>query len=269
MRRLGFILFAGLAMGLIVLPSPAPAQPSEPRRSGFEFMGAATQALQRDDAQNPAMLWVADGRRRWHEAPASAATPAGDAAPRSCAGCHGEAEQSMRGVAARYPVWDDASGRPVKLAQRINFCRERHQQSLAWAAESEGLLALEAYLSLLSRGQALQRPEDPRLAQAIERGRRLFAQPLGQLALSCAQCHDQVAGGRLGGSLIPQGHPTAYPTYRLQWQSIGSLSRRLRGCMTGVRAEPLDAMSIAMVELELFLAARAAGMLHEGPGVRP
>lgn len=269
MRRLGLVLHVGLATGLVLLPVLASAQSGDSRRSGFEFMSAATQALQRDDAQNPAMLWVADGRRRWHEVPALAATRSGDAAPRSCAGCHGEAEQSMRGVAARYPAWDEGLGRPVKLAQRVNLCRERHQQSPAWAAESEGLLALEAYLSLLSRGQALQRPDDPRLAQAIDRGRRLFVQPLGQLALSCAQCHDQVAGGRLGGSLIPQGHPTAYPTYRLQWQSIGSLSRRLRGCMTGVRAEPLDAMSGAMVDLELFLAARASGMLHEGPGVRP
>lgn len=38
--------------------------------------------------------------------------------------------------------------------------------------------------------------------------------------------------------MIPQAHPTGYPIYRLEWQSMGSLQRRLRNCMTGVRAEP-------------------------------
>ena len=42
---------------------------------------------------------------------------------------------------------------------------------------------------------------------------------------------------RLGGSPITQGHPTGYPIYRLEWQSLGSLQRRLRNCLAGVRAE--------------------------------
>jgi len=43
---------------------------------------------------------------------------------------------------------------------------------------------------------------------------------------------------RRGGSVIPQAHPTGYPLYRLEWQAVGSLQRRLRNCMIGVRAEP-------------------------------
>ena len=33
-------------------------------------------------------------------------------------------------------------------------------------------------------------------------------------------------------------HPTGYPLYRLEWQDVGSLQRRLRNCMSGMRAEP-------------------------------
>ena len=94
-------------------------------------------------------------------------------------------------------------------------------------------------------------------------------QRMGQLNLSCAQCHDNNPGGRLGSSLIPQAHPTGYPVYRLEWQALGSLQRRLRGCMSGVRAEPYAYDAQQLVELELYLAARARGMTLEAPGVRP
>ena len=58
--------------------------------------------------------------------------------------------------------------------------------------------------------------------------------------------------------MIPQGHPTGYPIYRLEWQGLGSLQRRLRNCMSGVRAEPFAYGAIELVELELYLhAARA------------
>ena len=74
---------------------------------------------------------------------------------------------------------------------------------------------------------------------------------------------------RLGGSPIPQAHPTGYPIYRLEWQGLGSLQRRLRACMSGVRAEPFAWGAPELVELELYLARRARGMPLETPGVRP
>ncbi len=77
------------------------------------------------------------------------------------------------------------------------------------------------------------------------------------------------AGRRLAGSTIPQAHPTGYPIYRLEWQGMGSLQRRLRGCMSAVRAEPFGYDSDELTALELFLAQRAAGMPIETPAVRP
>jgi sulfur-oxidizing protein SoxA len=172
-------------------------------------------------------------------------------------------------VATRYPAFDAVLGRPVNLGHRINLCRQRHQGLPAWAPESDALLSLEAWLAHAARGLPIAPPADPRLVPFRERGEALFRQRIGQLNLSCAQCHDQNAGGRLAGSTIVQGHPTGYPIYRLEWQALGSLGRRLRGCMTGVRAEPLAAESLEMAELELYLAARAMGMPLETPAVRP
>ena len=94
-------------------------------------------------------------------------------------------------------------------------------------------------------------------------------QPMGQLNLSCAQCHDDNAGKRLGSSLIPQAHHTGFPAYRLEWQAMGSLQRRLRNCMNGVRAEAFAYGAEELVELKLYRAVRAKGMPVETPGVRP
>jgi sulfur-oxidizing protein SoxA len=251
------------AVALSALSSLAlAAQPlADGRRSGFEFMGASTQAMQRDDALNPAMLWVLEGEQLWHR-------PAG-ATGRSCASCHGDARQSMRGVAARYPAFDSPLQRPLDLRQRIGACRQRQQPGLPPPGEEQAQLSLEAYVGLQSRGQPLAPPADVRLQPHRERGRALFEQRFGQLDLSCADCHDQQAGRRLGGSPIPQGHATGYPIYRLEWQGLGSLQRRLRACMSGVRAEPFGWGAHELVEMEVYLAWRARGLPVETPAVRP
>lgn len=251
---------------LVVAATSLPATAAEPvkpelRRSGADFMGASTQAMQRDDSLNPGMLWVKDGEALWQRAP--------DNGARSCAGCHNAAPVSMRGVSARYPAFDAALQRPIDLAERINLCRQRHQQSPPFKFESAELLGLQTYLAFQSRGMPIAAPADPRLKPFVERGRQRFEQRMGQLDLSCAQCHDKNAGGRLGSSQIPQAHPAGYPVYRLEWQGVGSLQRRLRNCTSGVRAESFAFGAIEMVELELFLNARAQGMPVEAPGVRP
>ena len=91
----------------------------------------------------------------------------------------------------------------------------------------------------------------------------------GQLNLGCANCHDDNWDKRLAGSAITQGHATGYPLYRLEWQSLGSLQRRLRACITGIRAQAYDYGAPELVELELYLMSRARGMPMEAPAVRP
>jgi sulfur-oxidizing protein SoxA len=240
-------LLAGLA-GL----APAHAEAQTSRHSGYADMSPATQALQRDDTQNPAWLWVADGERRFNA---------------DCATCHSLA--SLRGVAARYPAYDTVLGKPVTLAGRINLCRVRHLKAAPLAPDSDEGLGLEATVALQSRGLPIAPDRDPRLQPYRDQGRALFNRRMGQLDFSCAQCHDQHAGGRLAGATIPQGHPTGYPIYRLEWQGLGGLQRRLRNCMTGVRAEPYADGSDEATALELFLMQRATGLPLETPGVRP
>lgn len=236
----------------------ARAQSPDLRRSGLDLMSPALQAMQRDEAQNPAQLWVQEGRALWMRPAAQG---------RACVECHPAG--SERGMAARYPAFDAPIGRPVTLAGRIDQCRQRHQSQPPQAADGAELLALAAYLAQASKGLPWSPAADPRLQPWRMQGQALWRQRMGQLNLSCAQCHDQQAGRKLGGAVIPQAHPTGYPIYRLEWQGLGSLERRLRGCVTGVRAEPFAPGADEWLALQVYLATRAAGMLLEGPAVRP
>jgi sulfur-oxidizing protein SoxA len=235
--------------------------PQTERRSGFSFMAPDTKAMQNDDTANPGMLWVLDGETLWKSKIG--------AAGKACADCHDDARSSMKGVAARYPAFDKTLGRPVDLEQRINLCRARQQQATPLPYESRELLALTAFVAQQSRGIAIETGSDPQLQPFVAKGRELFMQRQGQLDLGCTNCHDDNWDKHLAGSAITQGHPTGYPLYRLEWQSLGSLQRRLRACITGIRAQAYDYGAPELVELELYLMSRARGMPIETPAVRP
>jgi len=258
---LTIVIVSLLLLASTLIPSLAAEIAPVDRRSAYADMSRETRAMQDDDTANPGMLAVLDGEALWNSK--------ADAAGRSCADCHGDAAHSMKGVAARYPAFDAASAKPVDLEGRINLERIRHQQAKPLPFEASELLALSAYVARQSRGEPIAPPNDERLGPFIAGGRAFFDKRQGQLNLSCALCHDDNWGKRLAGNIVPQGHPTGYPVYRLEWQSLGSLQRRLRNCISGMRADVPDYGAPEYVDLELFLMQRAAGMTMESPAVRP
>jgi len=259
--RTGVRSLAWVAACALLANAWAAEIPLGERRSGYDLMSRETRAMQDEDATNPGMLWVLDGEALWNR-------KAG-AAERACADCHGDARASMKGVAASYPAFDSSRARPVSLEQRINLCRTGRQKAAPLAYESKELLALSAYVARQSRGLPISILIDARSKPFLEAGREAFHRRQGQLNLACAQCHDDNWGKRLAGSVIPQAHPTGYPLYRLEWQGLGSLQRRLRNCLTGIRAQVPDFGAAELVDLELFLMWRARGMKIETPAVRP
>jgi sulfur-oxidizing protein SoxA len=229
-------------------------------RSGVTFAGSNVRAMQADDLANAGMLWVERGEKLWNAAAESSG--------KSCTSCHGEAQKSMRGVAASYPKFDANAGAVLDIEARINDCRTRRQQASALARESEDLLALTAFVAYQSRGAHLAVSIDGPARAAFERGREFYFTRHGQMNIACTQCHDQNWGKRLLAETISQGHPTAFPAYRLEWQSLGSLQRRLRACLFGIRAEMPPPGAPELTELELYVAWRAQGLPIEAPGVR-
>ena len=249
-----------VACGQAAPPDRLPASDTlDPLLSGSTFLTPETQALQADDFANPGFLWIDRGRDLFRSV--QEANP-------SCASCHGDEGEGLMGVAARYPAWDTQSAAVLNLEGRINACRERHQSQPALDHESDDLLALTAYVAHLSNGMPVSVELTPGLQPAHDAGETYFFTRRGQFNLACAQCHNDNWGKQLRGDTISQGHGNGFPAYRLEWQSLGSLHRRLQDCDTGVRAEPMPLGSDTYTALEVYLAVRASGLDIEAPGVR-
>ena len=258
-QRLTLILaYASMLLGALSALAETDLPPPG-RQSSYELMSPENKAMQDDPSLNPAMFWVGDGESLWQQklGPQN----------KSCSSCHGDAKKSMRGVAANYPRV--VKGKLQTLEGQINQCRVGAQSAATLQYESKDLLALTAYIAFQSKGMPITVNENRVNSTYLKKGQQVFNERIGQLNLSCAQCHDDRSGLKLGGSLIPQGHPNAYPIYRLEWQTLGSLQRRLRNCMSGVRAQQFEYGSSEMAQLELFLMWRARGLPMESPGVRP
>jgi L-cysteine S-thiosulfotransferase len=264
---LGLCLSLGLLLLLLSLPLQAqvlkgPGLIESPRlRSGLSYASADLKATQADDSLNPAFLWIDQGQVLWNEG-------SGPGKPPSCASCHQDWAQSMRGVSMKYPRWDPGQSRLINLEGQINACRTQRQHLPALAYESDELLSLTALVSLASRGMVLKRSLDESLIPSLLKGQARYESRMGQNNLACMHCHTQNAGQRLGGETISQGQPHAYPAYRLEWQRVGSLQKRLRACLSGVKAEIWPLGSEELTELELYLSFRGEGLAIESPGVR-
>src|SRR2546429_167379 len=165
----------------------------------MEFASEEIRRLQASDAENPGMLWVDQGAKLFAQ---------------KCASCH----VSMKGVAARYPAVEN--GRIVTLEAKV-----RHKEAFAY--ESDELLALTAYIANQSRGMPIK-VNPP--AEKLDIGRKAYYSRRGQMNLACAHCHEQNWGKHLGAETLSQGQPNGYPAYRLEWQKMGSLERRIRAC---------------------------------------
>ena len=239
---------------VVAMPSHA-----DQRQSTTALMTPSNQAMQKDMSLNPALFWVMDGEALWADR--------NNPSAKACADCHQDVKQWMKGVAATFPK--RVQGKLQNLEGQINQCRTSRQQSPAFAYESKPLLALSTLIAYQSRGLPIAASTDPAIEPDYKKGQSVYFQRMGQLNLSCAQCHDDRAGLKLASSTIPQGHPTAYPIYRIEWQGMGSLQRRLRNCVSAVRAEQYAYGSPELLALELYLMRRANGMQIESPGVRP
>ena len=193
--------------GALVICAKADDRPAQPT-AGRAFQSPATQALQDDDTSNPGMLWVDQGAKLWN-------APAGSTG-KSCMSCHGEAAQSMKGVAARLPAVDAVTGRLMNLEARIINCRTEHQGAKAPVHESQELLSLSVFISMQSRGLPRTVQIDGAAYQYFQRGKTYWQTRQGQLNLACSQCHDDNVGEEAA-----RGHHQRRPLSRLAQLSTG------------------------------------------------
>lgn len=265
-----WVLSAPLLLSAQALTPSAPVTwPTTANLSGLAFLPPGLQALNNDPGSNPITLWLERGQQAWSEASTGP----------SCASCHGPV-QALRQSVVRFPrlmaEGQKMNQRLINLEDQIQTCRQRSGKAAATdGVENEEVLALSALLHQSAKGLAwdVKAPSSSSVDQAawqahLQQGANLFAQRMGRMNLACLHCHDQNIGHQLRGEVISPGHPTGFPVYRMSWQRLGSLERRLRACFSGVQAVMPPPGDAVLRDLELYLKVRASGMPLDGPSIR-
>ena len=181
---------------------------------------------------------------------------------------------SNRGLGVRqtFPYFDTKSGEVVTLDLAINRCRTANgEKPLPYQT---GMMAsITAYMAETSRDKPfdIKIPDDPRALSAYEDGQKFFYSRRGQLNFSCASCHAGAAGQRMRGDILAPalGILAAFPIYRSDWGSMGTIDRRFTTCSAQMRSVPLPPQAEAYRNLEDFLAYMSNGIPISGPGTRP
>ena len=240
---------------------PAASSPLDHVYSGWRFRASETQSLQLDDFENPAFPAVDVGEALWSTADGSEG--------KSCSSCHNDAATSMKGVRAAMPKWDADTNRPHTMETQINECRTTRMGAEKWEWEAKDMLAMTAYVGLQSRGMPVNVDiSDPGMAKWSEKGKEVYYTRVGQLNMSCANCHEENYGNMIRADHLSQGQINGFPTYRLKWAGLGSIHRRFKGCMKNIRAKPYKRGSDEFTALEVYLAGRGNGLSVETPAVR-
>ncbi|MEY4340947.1 MAG: SoxAX cytochrome complex subunit precursor [Pseudomonadota bacterium] len=217
--------------------------------------------LQSPQAMNPISLWTDEGKRKWEK---------------DCQNCH-TTEIVVKSV-PNFPKLGSAQ-QLINLEDQISICRQRVEKSSSRSAsnlynDDNTNLDLSSFLHDAARHLSINIAPPTTTENAnvwkkhLAAGESLFQTRLGHMNLSCQQCHDGKLGASMRAQRITAGHPTGFPAYRISWQGLGSMERRIRACFSGVQAQVPAQQDIRLRQLELYLKTRAQGMPLEGPSIR-
>jgi len=257
----GTVAILGLGALLVACATGADKDPNSV--SGYTFAIPETQAMWDDDFNNPGMLWVGIGEDNWAAKEGSKG--------KSCAECHGKAEKSMKGVGAKYPIYDKKTKKPLVMEARINRCRTENMGAKAWKWESDEMMGMTGYVKYQSRGMPIVADSDDKsspLHSSWQKGKEFFFQRRGQMDMACSNCHEDYAGVKIRANTLTQGQVNGFPTYRLKWQKPGTIHRRYIGCNKMIRATPFKRGSDEYTDLEVYMTWRSRGLPIETPAVR-
>lgn len=251
--------------------NPSVAWPDNPKFSGNAFLPSGLLKLQDDLPNSPVSLWLDRGTQLWAD---STRSP-------SCQSCHGGVESLKQSAgtfprlakagSATTPAGGSETARLINLEDQIVSCSAKGGR-IPVKAEDDELLALSALLHNAAKGLAIDLKPPADTAEQwdarLQHGAKLFSTRLGRINLACVHCHDQNIGRQMRLDVVSPANPTGFPIYRMSWQRLGSVERRLRACYSGVQAVLPATGHSDLRDLELYLKVRANGLLLEGPSIR-
>jgi len=211
---------------------------------------------------NPADMLLDEGKELFHKVDGTQG--------RSCASCHGQNGEKLKGAATTYPKYDPGLKGIKTFAMQINICREKHMGAKPLKYDSPEQLALEIYTKSLSNGMPINVSIDGPARPFYEAGKKFYYTRMGQWNFSCALCHIKYAGHMLRVNLLSvnRNHADHWPSYRLEWAGTGSLQKRIQGCVKNMRAKTSELHSEEYRNVELYLTHQSNGLPIQVPGLR-
>ncbi|MGR3500966.1 sulfur oxidation c-type cytochrome SoxA [Pseudaestuariivita sp.] len=225
--------------------------------SGWHFRSPETQALETDDFDNPAMIFVDQGIDLFEAVNGSEG--------KSCASCH-ENVEDFAGLRTELPRVEN--GELVTMENLVNGCRTERMGAEPWKWSGGQMTAVTALIGLQSRGLPMNVAIDGEAAPFWEKGKELYYTRVGQLDMACSNCHEDNYGVMIRADHLSQGQINGFPTYRLKNAKLNSIHGRFKGCMKNIRATPFKEGGDEFKALELYLASRGEGLSVETPSVR-
>lgn len=247
----------------LVTSAPAPAHLEgafDTIWSGWHFREDDTRAMEKDDFDNPGMVFADRGRDLWNKSMGTKGE--------SCASCHNGPE-SMKGLRAVLPRVDDKSGKLMIMEDYVDQCVTERMGLEKWGPTSGKMKDMLALISLQSRGIIQNVAIDGPAASFWQKGKDIYYTRYGQLEMSCASCHEANYGKFIRADHLSQGQISGFPVYRLKDAGLVTAQQRFVGCVRDTRAETFKAGSEEFKALELYVASRGNGLSIEGVGVRP
>ena len=225
--------------------------------SGWLFRKNETRALQTDDFDNPAFVFVDQGIDLFEKVDGTEG--------KACASCHEDVED-FAGLRPTMPRVED--GTLVTMENLVNECRTERMGAEPWKYSGGQMTSVTALIGLQSRGMSVNVAVDGDAAPFFDRGKELYYQRVGQLDMACSNCHEDNYGTMIRADHLSQGNINGFPTYRLKNAKLNSAHARFKGCMKNIRATPFKEGGDEFKALELYLAARGNGLSVETPSVR-
>jgi sulfur-oxidizing protein SoxA len=136
--------------------------------------------MQRDDFDNPGMVFVDRGLDSWNKAQGVNGE--------SCAGCH-QGPETLAGLRAVTPRVDAKTGKLMTVENYIQSCVTERMGLEEWGWTGDKMKDMLALISLQSRGMAVNVAVDGPAASFWEAGKDIYYTRFGQLEMSCANCH--------------------------------------------------------------------------------
>ena len=227
--------------------------------SGWLFRETDTRDMQRDDFDNPAMVFVDRGLDSWNKAQG--------AKGESCVGCH-QGPESMAGLRAVTPRVDAKTGKLMTVENYVNACVTERMGLEAWGMTGDKMKDMLSLISMQSRGMVVNVAIDGPAAPFWEKGKEIYHTRYGQLEMACVNCHQDQMGKMIRSDHLSQGQINGFPVYRLKDAGMLSAQQRFVGCVRDTRAETFKPNSDEVKALELYVASRGNGLSVEGVSVR-